>query len=89
VLQLAGLLPIELVLFKEYFIGSLFRLNHSVTLENTLFEPYMVELKLSSWFLPPYYYYVFHNIILKDPNPPENALHYYTDGAKMDDGVGS
>jgi len=87
-LVLAGVLPIDLVLFREHLVGSLFRLHSTVELDSRIFHPEEVEIRSSRWFLPPYCSGIFHNIILENPSPPSSCLEYYTDGSKTEEGVG-
>ena len=87
-LQLAGLIPIELVLLKEYVLGTLFRLRLPVNLGDSEYNPNLIELPVSRWFISPAQYKVLTKIVVEDPYPPDNALIYYTDGSKTDSGVG-
>jgi len=89
VIQLAGLIPIELVLVKESSVGKLFRLKSTITIDNVTFEPSNVDLPVSRWFMPPFNFRVFDSIVTEVPDPPIDAISYYTDGSKMEDGVGS
>ena len=89
VLQLAGLVPIELVLYKEYILGSLFRLKSQVTVNNMVYSPSMVDLPESRWFIAPYEFTVLKRIILENQDLPVNYLSYFTNGSKSEDGVGS
>ena len=89
VLQLAGLLPIDLVLLKEHKIGKLFRLKESVTIGDDNFTPSLVDIPSSRWFLPPFNFYILNCMVVDIPNLRNDTICYYTDGSKTEDGVGA
>jgi len=60
VLQLAGLLPIDLILFKEYALGKMFRLKEQVNIDDQVCTPDMMDLSQSRWFIPPFDYFIFN-----------------------------
>jgi len=89
VLQLAGLLPIDLILFKEYTIGKLFRLKEQVNIDDQVYTPDMMDLSQSRWVISPFDYFIFNSIATEEPMPRQDTLCYYTDGSKTEEGVGA
>ena len=89
VLTLAGLVPIDLVLRKEAIMGRLFRLHLKENVAGASLDNTMIELPVSRWFLHPQEYAILDDIYVEHPAPPPNTIHYYTDGSKFEDKVGT